>query len=245
MLPIIQPDWPAPTQVKAVMTTRLGGCSSVPYQSLNLATHVGDDVEHVQHNRLLLRQKLMLPSEPLWLTQVHGTRVVSAGNEVPNVEADGAYSHQVGRVVAVMTADCLPVFIADKAGSFVMVLHAGWRGVADQIIAQSLQQAKMSGHQLMAWIGPGIGADAFEIGGEVRDELLRLGSALPEHFYPLATADKWLANLSAMAVWQCQQLSFSWVGASELCTYRDATSFFSYRRDGVTGRMASLMWIER
>lgn len=243
---LLMPDWPAPSRVKAVMTTRSGGYSLPPYHSLNLATHVGDSIERVLANRALLVQTLNLPSEPCWINQVHGVRVLDLDKEAcqPIVDADGCSTCQSHQVLAVLTADCLPVFITNRAGSFIMLLHAGWRGVADDIIGKSVRGCAQPASELMAWIGPGIGKTAFECGAEVRDEFLANGTALATHFQPSVTqADKFLGDLSSMAQWQCQRLGMAWVGASSECTYLNAEDFFSFRREGVTGRMASLMWL--
>ncbi len=246
MIKFLMPDWPAPSRVKAVMTTRAGGVSLPPYDSFNLATHVGDDLHDVLANRELLVNALNLPSEPCWINQVHGVRVLNVDSEAcePIVDADGSSTHQKNKVLAILTADCLPVFITNRSGSFIMLLHAGWRGVADDIIGKSVRECGESASDLMAWIGPGIGKTAFECGAEVRDEFLANGTGLPEHFQSLTTqTDKFLADLSAMAQWQCRQLGMAWVSASEECTYLNAEDFFSFRREGATGRMVSLMWL--
>ena len=242
----LTPDWPAPSHVKAVMTTRTGGHSLPPYASLNLATHVGDELDTVLANRALLAQTLVLPSEPCWINQVHGVRVLDVDTEAcqPIVDADGSSTCQTNKVLAVLTADCLPVFMTNRSGSFIMLLHAGWRGVADDIIGTSVRNCGQPTNELMVWIGPGIGKTAFECGAEVRDEFLSNGTALPAHFQPSPIqADKFFGDLSSMAQWQCHQLGMAWVGASNDCTYLNDQDFFSFRREGVTGRMASLMWL--
>jgi len=242
----LTPDWPAPSHVKAVMTTRTGGHSSPPYDSLNLATHVGDNLDTVLANRALVAQALALPSEPCWINQVHGVRVLDVDSEAcqPIVDADGSATSQANKVLAVLTADCLPVFITNRSGSFIMLLHAGWRGVADDIISKSVRDCGQPSSELMAWIGPGIGKTAFECGAEVRDEFLSNGTALPAHFQSIPSQEnKFFGDLSSMAQWQCHQLGLAWVGASNECTYLNKQDFFSFRREGVTGRMASFMWL--
>lgn len=242
----LTPNWPAPSRVKAVMTTRQSGHSLPPYGSLNMATHVGDNLDTVLVNRALVSHSLHLPSEPCWINQVHGVRVLDVDREscLPVVDADGSSTQQLHKVLAVLTADCLPVFITDQSGRFIMLLHAGWRGVADDIIGKSVRNSGQPSNELMAWIGPGIGKTAFECGAEVRDEFLANGTALPEHFQSSPTqSSKFFGDLSSMAQWQCRQLGMVWVGASTECTYQNSEDFFSFRRDGVTGRMASLMWL--
>lgn len=242
----LKPNWPAPSCVHAVMTTRQGGVSQAPFDSFNLASHVGDQPEQVSANRQLLTECLNLPSEPSWINQVHGVRVLDVDTEacLPLVDADGSLTRSPNKVLAILTADCLPVFITNRSGSFIMLLHAGWRGVADDIIGKSVRACSEPVSDLMAWIGPGIGKTAFECGAEVRDEFLTNRTALEQHFQLLqSNSAQYLGDLSAMAQWQCQQLGMGWVGASEDCTYTNAEDFYSYRRDGVTGRMASLMWL--
>jgi len=243
---ILTPDWPASSRVKAFMTTRHGGVSLFPYDSFNLATHVGDDPACVRDNRKRLAEQLQLPSEPCWINQVHGVRVLDVDREacLPIVDADGSCTHQPNRVLAILTADCLPVFVTNRSATFVMLLHAGWRGVADAIIAKSIASCAEPAHELMAWIGPGIGKTSFELGAEVRDEFLANKTALPEHFQLMKSeSDKYLGDLAGMAVWQCQQLGMAWVSVAPECTYLNQEDYFSFRRDGVTGRMASLMWL--
>ena len=246
-LNFIQPDWPAPVGVKAYVTQRQGGVSLAPYASLNLATYVGDDLDAVVHNRQLLAQSLGLPSEPFWMSQVHGIEVINADDPVC-VEADGltvadgAWTHDHHRVLAIMTADCLPILLTDQQSSFVMALHAGWRGLADGIIQNAIRRASLPADRIMAWVGPGIGFSAFEIGSEVRNAFLMSGRAEKYHFKP-SRAGHWLADLAGIALWQLEQLGVCWLGGGHWCTFNRPEQFFSYRRDGVTGRMASLIWL--
>ena len=243
----MQPNWPVDGSVQAWVTTRDGGVSLPPYDQLNLATHVGDVPEAVLQNRAILRSALSLPSEPVWLKQVHGTTVIAVDELTvdSSVEADGSYTEQSGRVLAILTADCLPILLAKSDGSGVMALHAGWRGLADGIIAQGLHTAGWSPVAVCAWVGPGIGQMAFEVGGEVRDVFLQQQRALPTHFSASTRTSHWYADLAGIALWQLQQLGVAWLGGGHWCTARDQTRFYSYRRQGVTGRMASLIWINQ
>ncbi len=247
-LTFIQPDWPAPARVKAYVTQRQGGVSLAPYDALNCAMHVGDDPAAVSHNRQLISQQLLLPSAPFWLNQVHGTEVVNADDAVwaavdaPLPDADGAWTYEHGRVLAIMTADCLPILLTDRSGSFVMALHAGWRGLADGVIQQAVRRANLAPERVMAWVGPGIGFSAFEISADVRDHFLSAGQAEKYHFKP-SRAGHWLADLAGIALWQLDQLSVCWLGGGHWCTFNRPEQFFSYRRDGVTGRMATLIWL--
>jgi hypothetical protein len=221
--------------------------SQAPYQSLNLATHVGDAAEDVARNRQLLVQKLSLSNEPVWLNQVHGTDVIDAdclSEDVALPDADGSWTHSHNRVLAIMTADCLPILLTDRSGSFVMALHAGWRGLVDGIIQHAIQTAHLSPERLLVWVGPGIGFAAFEVGAEVREVFLMAGRAQSHHFKPSQRAGHWLADLAGIALWQFEQLKVCWLGGGHWCTFERSEQFFSYRRDGVTGRMASLIWLD-
>lgn len=247
-LSFIQPDWPAPARVKAFVTQRQGGVSCWPYEQLNLAMHVGDDANAVLQNRQRVTQQLNLPGEPFWLNQVHGIDVISADDaclegDAPVPTADGAWTHNHNRVLAILTADCLPILLTDRSGSFVMALHAGWRGLAEGIIQQAINEASLSPERLMAWVGPGIGFSAFEISSDVRDVFLMSKQADAYHFKP-SKAGHWLADLAGIALWQLEQMNVCWLGGGHWCTFDRREQFFSYRRDGVTGRMASFIWLE-
>ncbi|MEW6612574.1 MAG: peptidoglycan editing factor PgeF [Pseudomonadota bacterium] len=246
MLHLIQPDWPVPAHVRCCISTRAGGVSEGPYAGLNLATHVGDAPERVARNRALLRTAAGLPAEPRWLEQVHGTAVAEfrePGAAVPR--ADGAVTGTPGVVLAVMTADCLPVLLADAAGRRVAALHAGWRGLADGMLEAGVAAMERPGSALCAYLGPAIGPAAFEVGGEVRERFLAWRPAAADAFRP-SPAGRWLADLYALARLRLQAAGVpaAQIFGGELCTYAQAERFFSYRREGVTGRMASLIWLE-
>jgi len=168
----IFPDWPAPANVKALTTTRVGGLSRGPYASFNLGDHVDDDPDVVRRNRAWLREALALPAEPVWLKQVHGVTVVDAASADADTIADGAWTDRSGVVCAVLTADCLPVFLCNRQGTKVALLHAGWRGLAAGVIEAGLQALATPGAELLAWLGPAIGPDSYEVGDTVRDAFL-------------------------------------------------------------------------
>lgn len=238
------PDWPAPAGVRALMSTRQGGVSTGPYASMNLGLHVGDDPLAVAQNRERLRAHL--PAEPLWLDQVHGTAVVDAATACTGIQADAAIATQRHVVCAVQTADCLPVLICDIAGSRVAAAHAGWRGLAAGVLEATVQALKTPPDQLLAWLGPAIGPQAFEVGAEVRLAFMqddpRAASAFVEH-----GEGKWLANIFLLATQRLKAAGVRRVYGGGLCTFSDAPRWFSYRRDkttGPTGRMAALIWIE-
>ncbi|GAB3243134.1 purine nucleoside phosphorylase YfiH/LACC1 family protein [Chitinimonas naiadis] len=237
----IRPDWPAPEGVQALVTTRLGGVGIGPYASLNLGRHVGDDVATVTANRSLLRQDL--PAEPAWLEQVHGTAVADVGASGSSLQqADAAVSRVPGAVCVVMTADCLPVFFASEDGKAVGVAHAGWRGLNDGVLEATI--ARMAGAgPLMAWMGPAIGPDAFEVGEEVRAAFLAKDARAEMAFRPGVQAGKWWADIYLLARLRLEAAGLTQIYGGGLCTVTDQTRFFSYRRDKTTGRMASLIWI--
>jgi len=240
MIPLVRPDWPAPPQVRACITTRAGGVSPPPYASLNLATHVGDAPAAVAENRYRLAQALGLPAAPRWLRQVHGTRCVDAARAGDDAEADAVLARRAGDVCAVLTADCLPVLLCDRAGTRVAAVHAGWRGLRDGVVAAALQRLDCPPRELLAWIGPGIGTDAYVVGAELRRDFLALDPGNASCF--VQRADGWHADLAALAERQLASAGVPSIGCSNLCTFQDER-FYSYRRDGVTGRFASLVWL--
>lgn len=239
----IIPDWPAPSTVRAAVTTRQQGVSRSPYDSFNLATHVGDQPESVASNRNLLRQQLHLPDEPLWLNQVHGQCIAHHDGTANEPEADGSYSDQVGQVCVVMTADCLPVLLCNQAGTEVAAVHAGWRGLAGGVIADAVHSFASPPGELLAWLGPAIGPEKFEVGQEVYEAFVTTNPAAADGFRAVDESH-WLADLYYLARLQLNQLGVSHVSGGDHCTMTDTERFYSFRRDGVTGRMAALIWLE-
>ncbi len=236
---MILPDWPAPARVKSLMTTREGGVSRAPWSGLNLGDHVGDDPAHVAANRARLRQQL--PAEPAWLRQVHSARVVEIGRE-PNPEADAAFTSQTGQVCAALTADCLPVLFCDRAGSVVAAAHAGWRGLAGGVLEATVAAMQVPPSEVIAWMGAAIGPQAFEVGDEVRQAFVAQHPEAATAFVAHAPS-KWLADIYQLARIRLQRAGVEAVYGGGRCTFNEAESFYSYRRDGVTGRMASLIWL--
>ncbi|MCX7168127.1 MAG: peptidoglycan editing factor PgeF [Rhodocyclales bacterium] len=237
----ILPDWPAPPGVRALATSRRGGTSRAPWHSFNLGAHVGDDRHAVTANRALLR--LELPAEPLWLAQVHGTRCVDAAMTAPGTQADASFTRQRGVVCAVLTADCLPVLLCDDRASAVAIAHAGWRGLAAGVIEATVAALREPGERLMAWLGPAIGPQAFEVGGEVREIFLAQDPQAASAFAATGNG-KWLCDISGLARRRLNALGIHRVTGADSCTVGDPERFFSYRRDGTTGRMASLIWLD-
>ncbi len=241
----LTPDWPAPLAVRALSTTRAGGLSTGPYASLNLGDHVGDDPRAVQRNRALLRARAGLPVAPIWLHQVHGCTV----RELPCATgeahaADASVAFGPGAVCAVLTADCLPILLCDEAGSVVAAAHAGWRGLAAGVIEATVRRMERPAEQLLAWLGPAIGPEHFEVGDEVRATFRAASGAEALEAFRPSGAGRWLADLGMLARQRLAALGVRQVSGGDHCTFAEADRFFSYRRDGVSGRMASLIWLE-
>lgn len=240
----ITPDWPAPANVRALQTTRAGGVSMGRYAPLNLGDHVGDDPVAVARNRAILRADL--PAEPVWLKQVHGNVVADADRAIGIAEADASMARQAGVVCAVMTADCLPLLLCDASGTVVCAVHAGWRGLAGGVIEAAVAAMKVAPASLMVWLGPAIGPQAFEVGEEVRQAFLAHDPAAQKAFASRSslTEQKWLADIYFLARQRLGLLGVTRVYGGGLCTFSDAEQFYSYRRDGATGRLASLIWLD-
>ena len=238
----LAPGWTVPPRVRAAMTTRAGGVSTGAYASFNLATHVGDDPAAVAENRRRLRDTLGLPAEPAWLEQVHGTgvAVLPAAAQAP---ADAAVTFTRGVVCAVLVADCLPVFLAGRAGDRVAIAHAGWRGLAAGILEATIAALACTPGELVAWLGPSIGPRAFEVGAEVRDAFTAQDAGAAAAFHP-GRAGRWLADLPGLARRRLAAAGVTAVSGGDLCTHGDAARFYSFRRDGVTGRLAALAWLD-
>lgn len=234
--------WPAPAQVRAGITTRQGGGSRHRYQGFNLALHVGDDPAVVRENRRALRQGLKLPSEPCWLQQVHGRRVVAATGG-PGQPADGSHASGPGPVCTIQVADCVPLLLTDFAGSQVAAIHAGWRGISLGIVAAALSVMRAPPQQVLAWIGPSIGPGRYEVGADVRSACLQMEPEASECFRPTA-GDHWLADLRGLVRRGLQRQGVHAIHGEEVCVHEKQDLFFSHRRDGRTGRMAALIWIE-
>jgi YfiH family protein len=237
-VPGFAPDWPAPPNVRAWVTER---GSAARYGTLNLALHVGDDATAVAANRAHLRAALQLRSEPRWLTQVHGVRVLDLDRESDS-EADGAVTGRAGVVCAVMTADCLPVLLCDRGGTRVGVAHAGWRGLLNGVLPTAVA-ACGNPKNLIAWLGPAIGQAAYEVGVEVRDAFVAARPAASQRFLRNARG-RWQADLYGLARDALEEAGVESVHGGGFCTYTEAGRFFSHRREAPCGRMAALVWLE-
>ncbi|WP_431223637.1 purine nucleoside phosphorylase YfiH [Serratia sp. L9] len=242
MRSLILPDWLLPAGVKACSSTRHGGVSLPPYDSLNLGDHVGDDAQSVAQNRQLLVAAAGLPQMPLWLEQVHGTRVLTLDGKPPeDLRADAVYSNLAGQVCAVMTADCLPVLFASQAGDEIAAAHAGWRGLCHGVLENTVEHFTAAPDKITAWLGPAIGPSQFEVGPEVRAAFIAVDTDAAAAFVP--HGEKFLANIYLLARQRLQRAGIFAIYGGDRCTMNEMSHFFSYRRDGITGRLASLIWV--
>lgn len=240
----INPDWRVPARVRALVTTRCGGVSVAPFDSMNLGLHVGDDAQAVSANRALLRDGL--PRQPVWLDQVHGATVIDAAGVVAGAEsprADASIARIPGHVCAVMSADCLPVIFCDDAGSVVAAAHAGWRGLAAGVLEATIEKMAVPPDRVIAWLGPAIGPNAFEVGEEVRTIFVDAASLAACAFRPSGATGKWMADLYQLARQRLGAIGVKCVTGGNMCTFSDPGRFYSYRRDGATGRFATMVWM--
>lgn len=236
------PDWPVSSRVRAVSTTRMGGVSQGNWATLNLALHVDDDPAHVTTNRQRLKAGLGLPTEPVWLNQVHGTGVAALHGGESAIDADAAFTRVPGVVCAVMTADCLPVLFADQGGGAVAAAHAGWRGLVSGVLENTLACFD-DPTRTLAWLGPAIGPRVFEVGDEVREDFVAHDPEAAAAFRPNG-AGRWLADIYLLARQRLARAGLARTYGGGHCTFTESARFFSYRRDRITGRMASLIWID-
>ena len=242
----IVPEWPAPVGVRALCTTRTGGHSEAPWNSMNLGLNCHDNPAVVYRNRALLRQ--LLPAEPTWLSQEHGVTVYrhpasgGAGTDLPAPVADAQVASRPGQICAVLTADCLPVLLCNLGGRRVAAVHAGWRGLAAGVLEQTVQAMGEAPGQLLAWLGPAIGPRRYKVGDEVRDAFLSADVAAGSAF--VKSGDGWLLDLYAVARQRLARAGVNAVSGGGYCTFSEPERFYSFRRDGVTGRMATLVWLE-
>jgi polyphenol oxidase len=239
----LQPQWPAPAQVKAYTTTRQGGHSQAPYHSFNLAAHVGDELQAVNANRQQLFDELSLPMMPVWLEQVHGKAVADMAQVTATIAADVAISAVPGKICAVLTADCLPILLCHREGLQVAAVHAGWRGLAAGVIQATGEYLQGDKQAWLAWLGPGISAQGFVVDDKVYREFGQASESYLDAFYPLGPG-QWQADLYQIACLQLRSIGITAIYGGEHCTYHEQEQFFSYRRSNNTGRMASLIWLQ-
>lgn len=241
-LPLLLPEWPAPSTVRAACTTRGGGVSQGAFASLNLGQQTEDDPIAVASNRRLLKGRLGLRREPAWLHQIHGTALVKADQVDMPPAADGSWTDRNDVACVVLVADCLPVLLCDRAGTRVAAAHGGWRGLASGILAQTVRVLGRPPQELMAWLGPAIGPEAFEVGPEVRKPFVERWPATEAAFRE-GKGDRWFCDIYEIARVQLNKLGVMDVYGGGLCTYSDPERFYSFRRHGLTGRQAALIWL--
>ena len=238
----ITANWPAPKNIFCITTTRVGGVSKNEYSSLNLGGHVKDEESNVDKNRNLLLEELKLPNSPIWLEQIHGSAILSLGTKTPSDNtADAAYTNEVGVVCAVLTADCLPVVFCDQKGKHIAVAHGGWRGLVSGVLENTLQKFPIAHKEIMCWLGPAIGPNKFEVSKELVEEFIEKDT---KHYNAFQNQQngKYLANIYQIAKNILTKKGVTKVYGGEYCTYSESDKFYSYRRDGETGRMATLIW---
>jgi polyphenol oxidase len=236
----VVPEWPAPSRVRSLITTRNGGVSTGAHASFNLGLRAADDPQAVAKNRAILRDEL--PGHPVWMRQVHGNQVIRADEATGEPEADAAYTRLSGTVCTVMIADCLPVLLCDVSATVVGVAHAGWRGLSSGVVENTLAAMRAPAGELLAFLGPAIGPAAFEVGADVRDAFLASDAAAEVAFKPKSSG-KWLADLFLLTRQRLLRAGVRNIYGGGLCTFSDAARFYSYRRDQTTGRMAALIWL--
>ena len=239
----IVPRWPSPPSVRAFSTTRSGGVSRGPFEAFNLALHVGDDAGAVVANRARLAARLRLPAEPLWMRQVHGTRVLTACGFEAGAAGDACVARAPAGPCVIMSADCLPILLCAHAGGVVAAAHAGWRGLAVGVVENTVAAMDTEPAELIAWIGPAIGARAYEVGAEVREAFVTGNRSDARAFTP-GRSGGWNADLARLACARLRRAGVTAVYGAHLCTYSDPRRFYSYRRERRTGRMATLIWME-
>lgn len=235
----IKPDWPAAKHIHAAVTLRTGGVSQNEFKDLNPALHVNDDSKAVYENRKIIAQMLNLPAEPVWMKQVHSNRIIKATPESCIEQADGSYTELSRIVCVVLTADCLPVLLATMDGKKIAALHAGWRGLLAGVITNAVKALGSDG--IIVWLGPAIGPDCFEVGHEVRNKFVNKSTVFAKAFRQKGQY-KFLANIYQLATIELSMMGVTEVYGGGFCTMKEKERFYSFRRDGDTGRMATLIW---
>jgi polyphenol oxidase len=243
-LTLIQPQWPQPlSHITAFCTTRSGGFSAGDFAELNLADHVQDDPRLVEKNRQYLVDQCQLPEQPQWLQQTHSINVINLDAD-DSRQGDAALTSIPGRIAVVMTADCLPVLLCNQQGTQVAAAHAGWRGLLNGILENTAHRMAADNAEIMAWLGPAIGPAQFEVGDEVR-EMFIAQHAAAENCFVQNRPSHYLADLYALARLRLQNAGVTLISGGEYCTFSEPERFFSYRRENVTGRQASLIYINK
>jgi len=240
---IIEANWPIRDKVTAFTTTRINGMSKPPFDSFNLALHAGDDKHHVIQNRQLLIQQYRLPAKPYWLSQIHSNIAIEVNYQRLLAEADASFTHQQNAICAILTADCLPILMSNQSATVVAGIHAGWKSLASGIIDKTIKKLQVPTQEIFAWLGPAISKAHFEVGHDVFKAFKTNGFNVANNFKKKSD-NKWHADLCGLAKDNLQRLGITAIYGGEHCTYSEKDLFYSYRRDKITGRMASLIWIK-
>lgn len=246
-LPVVQPNWQAPSNIRAFTTTRLGGASTVPFDSFNLGLSIGDDRDITIRNRSHLAQALKLPEPPRWVSQTHSTIVHDVSQMEMICEADATFTTEPQQVCAILTADCLPILLTNQQGSFVAAIHAGWRGLLNGILENTLKASPLIDRTAIAWLAPAISQKAFEVGPEVKEAFLDNDPNNAQFFVNSLRDNHFFADLYGIARRKLEKFGLGkhQISGGDYCTYTDAKHFYSYRRDGKnSGRQATLIWME-
>lgn len=246
MIKSIYPYWPAPSNVRAFTSTRIGGVSLPPFDSLNLGSRTGDDLNNIVENRNRLIQAEKVPSEPYWLNQTHSTTVLDITKVKPAInatrfEADGSYTKQANQVSVVLTADCMPVLFCSVKGDQVAAAHAGWRGLCHGILEETAKKFQCNTNEILVWLGPAISAQKFEVGIEVKEQFEEYDKNA-HHAFKFIEGKKYLADLYMIAKQRLNAIGITQIYGGNYCTYTERDLFYSYRRENKTGRMATMIW---
>jgi purine-nucleoside/S-methyl-5'-thioadenosine phosphorylase / adenosine deaminase len=240
--PWLWASWPAPKHIRAGTSIRVGGNSQSPYNDLNLALHVGDKPEHVIENRDIISRYLNLPSKPIYLEQTHSSNIISV-DVIPDIlNADGSHTTEQNRVCTIMTADCVPILLCDTVGTKIAAIHAGWKGICNGIIEKTVNEFQ-NPNDILVWIGPCISRQYYEVGKDVYERCLRHSMSLKSAFNQ-SNEDHWFCDLIHLVKIILKKSQVGLIHECGLCTYKMDNLFYSYRRDGITGRTASMIWME-
>ena len=242
MLEIIKPDWPAPKNIVAFTTTRTGGVSTDACSSLNLGNRNADSAENIAANRKILRTAMQLPNEPYWINQTHSTIAITIDHDYKITEADASFTTETNCICVVNTADCLPLLVCDREGTAVAAIHAGWRGLLDGVIENTLDLFTQTPDEILVWLGPAIGPEVYEVGDEVRTQFIEHDPQAELAFKP-SPNERWLMNIYLLARQRINKKGITAIYGGEFCTYTQNDQFFSHRRDSKTGRQCSLIYL--
>jgi polyphenol oxidase len=242
---LIKPEWLVPKWIKSFSTTRIGGCSQAPFDELNLGLHVDDSIQCVLNNRQIIQQETGCNQPLLWLNQVHSTTTIHSNEHIENIDADAIFTQKQKQPLAIMTADCLPILLTNQSGSEISAIHAGWKGLAQGILQNTTNKMLSEPQELIAWLGPCISQKYFEVGNELLTSFKKIDPHYLNGFKLNTQTNKYHACLRTLVKNQLSSLGVNHIYQSSLCTYTESKKFYSYRREIITGRMATIIWIDR